>query len=333
MSKATNCFHYAIREKPFRQSFSYVAKRIWPFSAIYFAIRSILSSESAYERFNRRSRIEHQKDNYELSQSQLKIVHSLRLNGGAVSHLSSLLKDSDLLNELQAQALAMQAEPEFIASCARREGEDNLRFNLVRWRGQYKRNLGIPDSFAKTFLSQELLTIVNEYFGLRARLHYVDLWCSMPVSGSRPDLGSELWHRDYEDRNLLKVFIYLSDVDEKMGPFSYIEGTHRESKHHGMYPDKIAQGPQVESDSECAGTIMQCTGPVGTVVFADSSGFHRGGRPSKNRRIVLVAFFSSDAAYGRTHYEPSQQIRDELSPVARWALKTSSKPRFPHHRY
>ncbi len=37
-------------------------------------------------------------------------------------------------------------------------------------------------------------------------------------------VASQRWHRDYNDKHLLKVFLYMSDVDEAAGPFEYVPG-------------------------------------------------------------------------------------------------------------
>ena len=71
----------------------------------------------------------------------------------------------------------------------------------------------------------QLLDIANQYLQLWSKLEYLDLWYSLPVGESAERKASQIWHRDFNDRHLLKVFLYLSDVDERSGPFEYVPGS------------------------------------------------------------------------------------------------------------
>ena len=58
-----------------------------------------------------------------------------------------------------------------------------------------------------------------------------------PATGER--ISSQLWHRDYNDKHLLKAFLHLVDVDEDMGPFQYVP----ESQPGGRYADAWPWSP------------------------------------------------------------------------------------------
>ena len=66
-----------------------------------------------------------------------------------------------------------------------------------------------------------------------SKLEYVDVWYSVPQPAAAERISSQRWHRDYNDKHLLKVFLYLVDVDEDMGPFQYVAG----SQPGGPYAD------------------------------------------------------------------------------------------------
>ena len=63
---------------------------------------------------------------------------------------------------------------------------------------------------------------------LRTRISACGRSSSTSTSGThRPQRGgermsSQRWHRDFNDRHLLKAFLYLVDVDEETGPFEYV---------------------------------------------------------------------------------------------------------------
>ena len=65
-------------------------------------------------------------------------------------------------------------------------------------------------------------------------LNLIENYLQLPVAShglyQRRDLlnntikRSRLWHLDMEDYKILKVIIYLNDVDETVGPFQYLSG-------------------------------------------------------------------------------------------------------------
>ena len=73
-------------------------------------------------------------------------------------------------------------------------------------------------------LDPNLLKAVSLYLGLWPHLFSIDAWLNFSTDGD--PIEAQLWHRDPEDIKVVKAFIYLNDVDENCGPFSYIPGTH-----------------------------------------------------------------------------------------------------------
>ena len=73
--------------------------------------------------------------------------------------------------------------------------------------------------FTRLAVKSPLLQIANAYLGMYTRLRYYNIWHTF-ATRSKPR-ESQLWHRDREDLYILKVFIYLRDVDLGAGPFTY----------------------------------------------------------------------------------------------------------------
>lgn len=112
-----------------------------------------------------------------------------------------------------------------------------------------------------------------------------DLWYSIPNSAARERNLSQNWHRDPEDKSVLKVMLFLREVDAEAGPFEYIAGSHnayyeyckpKSYLHPSMYP--CLDGAQMLS--------VNC--PAGTLVFANTSGLHRGGYTKSKPRLCCV---------------------------------------------
>ena len=104
------------------------------------------------------------------------------------------------------------------------------------------------------------------------------------------------WHRDPEDLKLVKAFIYLSDVDEQCGPFTYVPKTHPFGARN-VKAARLEKNTRVE-ESRMSGTFPPeawrvCTGPANTMILADTVGYHRGGKPLAGRRILITFSYTS----------------------------------------
>jgi len=148
--------------------------------------------------------------------------------------------------------------------------------------------------------SERMLGIVNTYLGMWTKLSYADQWYSPPRGSEADRLGSMRWHRDYNDQHLLKVFVYLVDVDEGTGPFEYVPGSARGGPYANIWPWQPAGDtypPGDEFDQRVPSSIVRTfTAPAGTMIFCNTSGFHRGGFATEKPRSVFVYNYVSPAA-------------------------------------
>src|SRR5262245_28830806 len=121
-----------------------------------------------------------------------------------------------------------------------------------------------PDSpLLRLALDKKLLEIVSLYLGMWPQLRAIGAWLNFPSSDQAKH--SQLWHRDPEDMKLLKVFIYLEDVDTDCGPFSYIPKTHPFGLRSAVNPHHA--DPKRITDDEMRVAIpakdwLACTGPA-----------------------------------------------------------------------
>jgi hypothetical protein len=147
-------------------------------------------------------------------------------------------------------------------------------------------------------LDKKLLEIVSLYLGMWPRLHAIGAWLNFPTSDEAKQ--SQLWHRDPEDIRLIKVFIYLGDIDANCGPFSYIPRTQPFGAKASADPEHTH--PKRITDEEMRATVPQqdwlaCTGPAGTMILADTVGFHRGGKPKIGNRILITFTYTSGTPF------------------------------------
>lgn len=196
------------------------------------------------------------------------------------------------LEEASAMVLDLSRESEVQAAIARGRSDyvKSYVVHLVGWDEEHSADSPI----IKLALDKKLLKIIASYFGLWPRLHAVGAWVNFPTEGEATD--AQLWHRDPEDVKLIKVFIYLVDVDQNLGPFSYIPKTHPFGAAAKKIP-KHALGIRVTDEDMHAAfpreSWVSCTGPAGTMILADTVGYHRGGKPANGNRILITFTYAS----------------------------------------
>ena len=169
---------------------------------------------------------------------------------------------------------------------------DEKKF-LVRL-ASYPEGIHADDPLLRVALDRKLLEIVASYLGLWPCLYSVEAWLNYPTDA--PPETSQLWHRDPEDLQLIKTFIYLVDVDDRCGPFSYIPRTH-------PFGAEAATAQRLEKKKRIPDDRMLrvfppeswrvCTGSANTMILADTIGYHRGGKPTVGRRVLITFTYTS----------------------------------------
>lgn len=176
-------------------------------------------------------------------------------------------------------------------------------------------------------LSPAVLHVVANYMGLWPKLIYADAWYSIPIdSGKR--IGSQKWHRDPEDRQMVKVYLYFSEIDESAGAMEYILGTSNTLRGPGaeigewkaaganLYPPT-----ELVEKSFSAAQRFICSGSVGTLLFCDTTGLHRGGISRAKPRVVATWTFVTPASRYQHRFTVRPVSGRALSPEAEFAVK------------
>jgi len=262
----------------------------------------------------------------ELDDVQRQIVSKLSEDGYCVVPFSEVIADGSAWSAIEEQANHFVAETE--AGLAG-DGEA-LRVRagkefVVRLHS-YGAEIGFDDPWFAVCASHRLLDIANTYLELWSKLEYVDMWYSVPQTADADRKSSQRWHRDFNDKHLLKAFLYLVDVDEGTGPFEYVPG----SAPGGRYADAWPWRPLGENyppDGELEARIPDdgiktFTAPKGTMVFCNTSGFHRGGFATERPRVLATVTYSSPASLAsltERSYRYTGSL-DELDEERRFAL-------------
>ena len=228
-----------------------------------------------------------------------RLVSELRENGIAVTDVEKLGLNAELIGQLLKECQSLAESPHALA-----KGEDRHDNISGVKKGFFFRLLGHdtirvdqPDIFSRIALDPTVLSVANEYLRCYSRLTRYNVWLNLP--SLEDPKSSQLWHRDYGDGVMLKMFLMVSSVNKENGAFSYIPGTQLGGRRRNLDPPVIyelgnrprtldEQMREVVPESEW----VTPAGDTGTVIFADTSGFHKGGFVRSGRRLLFKAYYT-----------------------------------------
>jgi Phytanoyl-CoA dioxygenase (PhyH) len=265
----------------------------------------------------------------ELDAVQQGIVTELRTEGYAVRPFSEVVPDPGAWAELDAGARRFIGETEAELAREQEGGDSALRRRpgkeFVVRKYAYDVQLPFDDPWLRLGLNKRLLDLANTYLGMWTKLEYVDVWYTPPADESERK-SSQRWHRDFNDRHLLKAFLYLVDVDEETGPFEYVPRSAPGGELDHLWPWRPL-GDNYPPDEELAkrieGKSVSFVAPKGTLIFCNTSGFHRGGFASGKPRTLATVTYSSPASLAsltERNYETAADGSNGLAPEQRYAL-------------
>lgn len=199
---------------------------------------------------------------------------------------------------------------------------------IMRLLGKDVPTLPADDPWLRLGISDRMLDVVNSYFGLWSKLTYVDLWYTPPAEPGVERVSSQRWHRDYNDARLVKVFVYLRDVEEDTGPLEFVMGSTPNGEYGNVWPWRPVSNdlypPQEEFEQRIPKAAqVALTAPEGSMIFCNTSGFHRGGYATgTSPRVMAVYNYSSPASLAAltTRNFDADLSRDGLSDQAAFAL-------------
>lgn len=164
-------------------------------------------------------------------------------------------------------------------------------------------------SGAQRLLADEsLLAIAQGYLGGGPVQDMVAMWWSAAGSGTPSSAAAQLFHFDLDRLRFLKVFCYLSDVDDEHGPHAFVRGTHRdlpgEFRRDRRYDDATV--------ARCFGrAVTRIGGPRGTVFLADTRALHKGEPLVRGHRLVFQIEYAT-SLFGQTVTRPTLGGGDDV---------------------
>jgi hypothetical protein len=266
--------------------------------------RGVIATYQLHDRLlaNRSSRRRYAQEQPVLDEVQQSIVDRLREEGYATLPLAELVPEPEVWSELETDAARFVADTEEQLARESEGGDSTLRRRpgkeFVVRKYAYGVKLGLDDPWLRLGTNRRLLDVANAYLELWSKLEYVDVWYTPPADAEERR-SSQRWHRDFNDRHLLKAFIYLVDVDEQTGPFEYVPRSAPGGELDRLWPWRPLGDnypPQDELAEKVDGRAVTFTAPKGTIIFCNTSGFHRGGFSTGNPRVLATFTWDSPAS-------------------------------------
>ena len=166
----------------------------------------------------------------------------------------------------------------------------------------------------RRLLHQRNLALAGgRYLGVDPMIMSVVLWKSFPRTS--PDASSaQLFHYDNDRASFVKMFVYLTDVDDANGPHTYVPRSHRDKPRDLLHGQRLA-------DADVARFYppegwKRILGPKGTVFFADTQGFHKGGAVVSGDRAIFQINLASDRfGVAELPLGPAASAPDDLTPA------------------
>ena len=139
-------------------------------------------------------------------------------------------------------------------------------------------------------LDDSIHGLAGDAMGCEPILDLLLMWWSAPGHAHLESAAAQKYHFDLDRLRFLKLFVYLTDVTPRTGPHCYVRGSHQTLppaiNRDGRYSDQeIATAFGEEAASELCG-------PKGTMILADTRGFHKGKPCIEGHRLIFQMEYS-----------------------------------------
>lgn len=137
-------------------------------------------------------------------------------------------------------------------------------------------------------LNKTIISICSNYFGCVPYLTF--LKCVKTYKNKIKEHDTQHFHFDENSLKLLKVFVYLNDVNSKKdGPFYYIKKSFKDI--HTKWGKKVRWEDNYLKKIYGMKNMVPILAKRGDVIIANTVAFHRGLKPiTKDRNIVIINY-------------------------------------------
>ncbi|WP_336966289.1 hypothetical protein [Sphingobium aquiterrae] len=244
------------------------------------------------------------------------IPPALETNALAITHVDALAVDGTA--DMMGSVTSLMLEAEQNAPHAREDivlpaRADTRYASIYRWG-----------------LDPRLLALAQAYLQCPVAYDGCELVYTPAIAGEG---GARTWHRDREDWRVLKLIVYLNDVDDGGAPFQILNGGLFGDDQSGQTAFPLMKEADVVRALGCPigkEHVTTCCGSAGTVVLVDGVRyFHRRKPPGHQPRYAaMFSYFSRQPRNpfycNRSHLGGAQiramtaDLSDDQQRAARW---------------
>jgi hypothetical protein len=159
---------------------------------------------------------------------------------------------------------------------------------------------------------ESLLAVAQEYLEAAPVQDMVAMWWSTAAEEQPSSAAAQLYHFDLDRLRFLKVFVYLSDVDDSAGPHSYVRGSHRRTPRMFRADRRFTDA---EVDGAFEGAAVTIAGSRGTVFLADTRGLHKGIPLVRGHRLVFQLEYTTSLFGQAVRRLELSEVTPELASV------------------
>jgi hypothetical protein len=165
--------------------------------------------------------------------------------------------------------------------------------------------------YMRLALQEKILKIAASHLGQTPRLFGLSLLLSEPTGNDW--LESQLWHKDYDDSRIIKLFIYVTDVKIRNdGPFTFLPPSTSSKVGRSFIPKRITD--QEMAQKGVISSIKEVYGIKGTAFLIDTARcYHLGSRCVDSQRLAYIATYTTNAPLDKRMQFPKFQNLSELT--------------------
>jgi Phytanoyl-CoA dioxygenase (PhyH) len=180
--------------------------------------------------------------------------------------------------------------------------------------------LECPDIAALAF-DTTLLEIAQRFLGAPPIHTQVACWWSTAYSDELEHVktAAQQFHQDRDYIKFLKIFVYLTSVDESAGPHEFIAGSNVDyataSKNKRRSSKRLTD--EYLRSIYPAERFRKFTAPRGSIILEDTSGFHKGNPLVSGHRLMLQLEFATTLFGNPAHLFRKEALAQVPREVAR----------------
>jgi Phytanoyl-CoA dioxygenase (PhyH) len=139
----------------------------------------------------------------------------------------------------------------------------------------------------------KILNIIENIYGAKPTISLIHMWWllhSFDVEANSHDIyvnNPQEFHRDVDDWSEIKLFIYLTDVDEGSGAHTFIK-----TSQTWLLPPKTRAIDFDNPAFPCAENLVTLTGLAGFAWLENTYGLHRATIPINQHRLILSVTYT-----------------------------------------